>query len=170
VRDIDGDATPETARRPRIAQDRCEVVAVSSQTGTLSAMFDVPALSQQHPRLVGAPVALKLGTTFEVRVRFAGALPPSPDGTGAHAEFSIGPSTSDHAPVEMKRSAGHCYRQTLYNDLGRASLRRLRAGDRVTLIIDVVGRPPKIVRRITLATDVNAVPPGCRLSPKPGPG
>ncbi|WP_155892239.1 hypothetical protein [Conexibacter woesei] len=128
-----------------------------------------PALSKAHPRIVGAPVAVKIGTTFEVRVRFDRTLPTAPDRTGAHAEFSIPGSDSDHAPVKMRESAGHCYRQTLYNDFDRASLRRLRAGDRVTLTINVYGRL-KTRRRVTLAADVNAVPPGCRLSPRPGPG
>jgi hypothetical protein len=125
---------------------------------------------QAGPRLVATPVAVKIGETFEVRVRFARALPPSPDGTGAHAEFSIGPSTSDHSPVRMRRSTGPCYRQTLYNDFRHESLRKLHAGSRVTLMINVFGRPPKIARRVTLASDANAVPPGCKLSRSPGPG
>jgi hypothetical protein len=49
-------------------------------------------------------------------------------------------------------------------------LKRLHAGRRATLEIVVHGQPAKIVRRVTLTSDVNAVPPGCRLSPNPGPG
>ncbi len=128
------------------------------------------ATTKLKSRLAAAPVVVKLGSTFEVRLRFARALPPSKDGTGAGAEFSIGPSTSDHAPVKMRGSTGSCYRQTLYNDLGRASLRRLHAGSRATLTIDVHGQSPTIVRRVTLASDVNATPPGCVLSRNPGPG
>jgi hypothetical protein len=121
------------------------------------------------PQLYAAPVVVKIGTTFEVRVRFKRALPLSKN-NGVRAEFSIGPSTTDHDPVKMKGSTGFCYRQTLYNDLDRDSLKRLHAGSRATLEIVVHGQPPKIVRRVTLASDVNAVPPGCKLSPKPGPG
>ena len=120
-------------------------------------------------QLYAAPVVVKIGTTFEVRVRFKRALAPSKN-NGVRAEFSIGPSTTDHDPVKMKGSTGFCYRQTLYNDLDRDSLKRLHAGSRATLEIVVHGQPAKIVRRVTLASDVNAVPPGCKLSPNPGPG
>jgi hypothetical protein len=122
-----------------------------------------------RPQLYAAPVVVKIGTTFEVRVRFKRALPLSKN-NGVRAEFSIGPSTTDHDPVKMKGSTGFCYRQTLYNDLDRNSLKRLHAGSRATLEIVVHGQPPKIVRRVTLASDVKAVPHGCKLSPKPGPG
>jgi hypothetical protein len=122
------------------------------------------------PQLYAAPVAVKIGTTFEVRVRFKRALPLSKN-NGVRAEFSIGPSTTDHDPVKMKGSTGFCYRQTLYNDLDRESLKKLHAGSRTTLVIVVHGQQPaKIVRRVVLASDVNAVPPGCKLSPNPGPG
>jgi hypothetical protein len=121
-----------------------------------------------RPQLYAAPVVVKIGTTFEVRVRFKRALPLSRN-NGVRAEFSIGPSTTDHDPVKMKGSAGFCYRQTLYNDLDRDSLKKLHAGSRTRLEIVVRGQP-KIVRRVTLASDVNAVPPGCKLSPNPGPG
>jgi hypothetical protein len=123
----------------------------------------------RSPQLYAAPVVVKIGTTFEVRVRFKRALPFSKN-NGVRAEFSIGPSTTDHDPVKMKGSTGFCYRQTLYNDLDRDSLKRLHAGSRATLEIVVHGQPPTIVRRVTLASDVNAVPPGCKLSPNPGPG
>jgi hypothetical protein len=123
------------------------------------------------PALAAAPVVVKFGTTFEVRVRFRRALPLKKDGTGAYAEFSIGPSTLDHAPVAMKRSEGFCYRETIYNDRDKESLNKLHAGSRATLEIVVHTKPTtRIRRRVTLAADQNAVPPGCMLSPKPGPG
>jgi hypothetical protein len=130
----------------------------------------IAAIAKPTSRLAAPPVVAKIGSTFEVRVRFARALSPSKDGTGAAAEFSIGPSATDHAPVKMKGSTGFCYRQTLYNDFGRASLRRLHAGSRATLEIDIHGQLPKIVLRVTLASDVDATPRGCVLSPNPGPG
>jgi hypothetical protein len=138
--------------------------APAGSTSTTTTKAEAP-----RPQLYAAPVVVKIGTTFEVRVRFKRA-PPLSKNNGVRAEFSIGPSTTDHDPVKMKGSTGFCYRQTLYNDLGRDSLKRLHAGSRATLEIIVHGQQAKIVRRVTLAADVNAVPPGCKLSPNPGPG
>jgi hypothetical protein len=110
--------------------------------------------------LAGAPVVIKAGTTFEVRARFRDALPQLDD-TGAAAEFSVGPSTSDHAPTVMRGSRGHCYRQTLYNDRDAAVLRHAHAGSTVTLRIVIHGPSPAIVRRVRVTGDVTAAPPGC---------
>jgi hypothetical protein len=110
--------------------------------------------------LAATPVVIKLGSTFEVRARFRGALPHL-DSTGAAAEFSLGPSTIDHAPTVMRGSRGHCYRETLYNDDNKAVLRQAHAGSRLTLRIVVHGQSPAIVRRVRLTGDVNAAPAGC---------
>jgi hypothetical protein len=110
--------------------------------------------------LAATPVVIKTGTTFEVRARFRGALPRL-DATGAAAEFSVGPSTSDHAPTAMRGSRGHCYRQTLYNDDNKAVLRRAHAGSTLTLRIVIHGQSPAIVRRVRLTEDTQAAPPGC---------
>jgi hypothetical protein len=120
---------------------------------------------RNRPQHAARPVAVKLGSTFEVRVRFRRRLPANADGTGAGAEFSLGPSTTDHAPVRMRGSRGFCYRQTLYNDLDKPSLRQAHAGSTLTLTLTLTvrgGRRP-LVRRVKLSADRDAVPPGCVL-------
>jgi hypothetical protein len=115
------------------------------------------------PQLAAAPVVIKQGTTFEVRVKFKRQLPEDSDGTGVRAEFDLGPSTTDHDPVTMRGSRGFCYRQTLYNDLDKSVLRKAHAGSTLTLKIVVHRHPPAIVKRVKLVSDPNAVPPGCVL-------
>jgi hypothetical protein len=150
----------------------CTAVACSASSGgaTTGTPGGAPtrsnavAAATPRPQLAARPVAVKIGSTFEVRARFRHRLPPSADGTGARAEFSLGASTTDHAPVRMRGSHGFCYRQTLYNELGNAALRRAHAGSTLTLKITVHGQPPTLRRRVKLAADERAVPPGCVLS------
>jgi hypothetical protein len=118
---------------------------------------------RDQPQLAARPVAVKLGSTFEVRVRFRRRLPANADGTGAGAEFSLGPSTTDHAPVRMRGSRGFCYRQTLYNDLDTPSLRQAHAGSTLRLKITVRGERRPLVRRVKLPANRDALPPGCVL-------
>jgi hypothetical protein len=76
--------------------------APARSTSTTTTKADAP-----RPQLYAAPVVVKIGTTFEVRVRFKRALPLSKN-NGLRAEFSIGPTTTDHDPVKMKGSTGFC--------------------------------------------------------------
>ena len=138
--------------------------ATTGTAGTNTTRSNAVTAATPRPQLAARPVAVKLGSTFEVRVRFRHQLPPNADGTGARAEFSLGASTTDHAPVRMRGSHGFCYRQTLYNDLGNAALRRAHAGSTLTLRITVHGQPPTRRRRVKLAADKLAVPPRCALS------
>jgi hypothetical protein len=138
--------------------------ATTGTTGGDTTRSNAVTAATPRPQLAARPVAVKIGSTFEVRARFRHRLPPSADGTGARAEFSLGASTTDHAPVRMRGSHGFCYRQTLYNDLGNAALRRAHAGSTLTLKITVHGQPPTLRRRVKLAADERAVPPGCVLS------
>jgi hypothetical protein len=102
---------------------------------------------------------------FQVRVRMTKRRPT--DVEGVRANFLVGTSGSDDAPVPFGDRRRNCYAASIGNDVngGDPSLRSVRAGSVVRVAIRVTGQPG-IVRRVRVTQRFSAIKSlGCGKQP-----